>query len=1103
MRKFLAGIGSLLTLGVLLVGIPVALIALAGNPFPSADRWASLLTTPDYAGGFLIGTLLPLIAWVAWLTFAVAFVLELPTTLRGIEAPRVGPLRLQRQGAAVLIGAVLVMFAGFGAAVGSPAGAQAVTPTAASNSTSQTIGTAPATAPEAQPAAAAQEAKPAASTEKLPTYTVRDGDSLWNIAQQHLGDGKRYTEIAQLNYGVEQADGHALTSDHWLNAGWELKLPSDANTATATQHTVQPGESLWQVAQSTLGDGDRYMELFDANQGKPQADGQSLTDPSVLRPGWVLEIPTATATPVAPAATAAPAPAATPAPAPAADSQPTQPAPASAEQTPAPAAQTPAPAAETPAPAAETPAPTPAAAPTADTSAAAAPQTQTTDVDEEDATWMDDLFSAPWRTAGGIGGVLAAGLLSLLGVRRLKQLRNRRPGQRISMPAEELTTMELELRAVENPLGMDEVDQTLRTLAVWAQDTGAELPQLYAIRLADDEIGLYLDTAADLPSPFVQLSDDKLAWTVDPAGLADLERTPSAPYPALVTLGHDESNAQILVDLEHLGALNLAGDTEGTTEALTALAIELAVSRWADDLQITLVGIAPGLPDALDTGRVRHVDDVDVLLRNLRGQAAAVERALEGLGVNSIEQARSVGPDAEGWTPEIVILGELPDEPVRAELAALVARVPRVGIAAISHGHLVGDWTLQLNTDRTAVLQPIGLQLTPQTVTPEEYRKTLALFNVTDLDSVAGPTWTGEIDQVEIDVDELPDAAPLEEPKVSATMPSPAAASVDEDDAEAWKGTLHRVLAPSNAQAAAESPAPTVSPNDTAEAVEEPETAAEGVSEAVPVDGPFAEQHPALAKLQDGPYVRLLGSVEVVNARGTEPRTAKTSYVNQATELIAFLALHTVSSAEEVSNAIWPGKSPNGDQAQQRRNGLTSRARRWLGHNDAGDPYLPPVGQDKYRVDGVTTDWQVWLELIGDDLSKTSTTDLVAALQLVQAQPFSGVKEKRYGWAERDRMEMIAAIGDAAHELAARSLKIGDFANARLAAAVGRQVDPINEVYWRDAIKAEYQAGDPQGVDRIVAQHATFLESFEDGYEPEDETAELIRRIRERQTIAG
>jgi nucleoid-associated protein YgaU len=32
-------------------------------------------------------------------------------------------------------------------------------------------------------------------------YTVRKGDNLWSIAEQNLGDGNRYKEIAQLNKG--------------------------------------------------------------------------------------------------------------------------------------------------------------------------------------------------------------------------------------------------------------------------------------------------------------------------------------------------------------------------------------------------------------------------------------------------------------------------------------------------------------------------------------------------------------------------------------------------------------------------------------------------------------------------------------------------------------------------------------------------------------------------------------------------------------------------------------------------------------------------------------------------------------------------------------
>lgn len=44
------------------------------------------------------------------------------------------------------------------------------------------------------------------------TYTVQPGDTLWQIATDNLGDGARFTEIAELNYGVSQRDGNALTA---------------------------------------------------------------------------------------------------------------------------------------------------------------------------------------------------------------------------------------------------------------------------------------------------------------------------------------------------------------------------------------------------------------------------------------------------------------------------------------------------------------------------------------------------------------------------------------------------------------------------------------------------------------------------------------------------------------------------------------------------------------------------------------------------------------------------------------------------------------------------------------------------------------------------
>jgi LysM repeat protein/DNA-binding SARP family transcriptional activator len=1076
MRQFTAGIGSLVLLVVLLVGIPIGLILLAGNPIPSFDELSRVATTPDYGGTFLIGTLLPIVAWFAWLTFAIGFVVELPAQIRGIEAPSIPFLSFQQQGAAVLIAAILVMFAGVGI-FGQASSANAVEPAtnAAQKTLSQTyksVTPAPVieTTAETQ---APSEAAPVESTTPAPTYTVKEGDSLWRIAEKYLGAGNRYQEIAHLNYGVQQGDGHSLTQQHWLNAGWVLTLPASAKTGTTAaaakqEVTVEKGDTLWGIAQEKLGDGARYQELVDATENQAQPGGQHLTDPNLIYPGWTIDVPS-----TEPAAAVTPTPVV--APAPTTPDSSTTPltrgsAPAGSTLTNT-GSQS---ALEADSSAAPVPAAVAPAAPAQTEQNAPAPNSAGVDDD-----WMDDAFSNPWMTIGGIGGILAAGLLSVLGIRRLKQRRRRLPGQRISMPTEELSTMELELRAVENPMGMDDVDHVLRHLAVWSQDTGIALPPVYAIRLAPTEISLYLDASTDLPEPFMAVTEDKQAWIIDPADLPELDRIPSAPYPALVTLGHDATDAHILVDLEHIGALNLTGSPDATSGALAALAVELATSRWAEDLQITLVGVAEGLPRALDTGRVRHVDDVDTLLRNLRGQATATEEALAELGVDSIEQARSLGTEAEAWIPEIVILGELPDQAVQDELAELVTRLPRVGIASITNGHLVGEWKLELGEDRTAVLQPLGLPLRPQIVNPEEYGKILDLLNVTETEAVEGPEWSMHIEREEIHLEDIAAATMIPETVPAIDEQLPDVADDGEDD---WKNALRRLLpadVEKNVTTAAEAPAVST-------------IAEENTFEGNPV-----------VQLRQAPYIRLLGTVGLHNARGDEPRTAQSSsvnrsVVNRATELIAFLALNPGANAIEVHAALWPTNDPTGKQAQQSRNGLVTRARKWLGNSDAGDPFLPPVGTKGYRLSAeVRSDWDVWLELIGGDVTKTSTANLSSALRLVEGQPISGVKDKNYIWAERIRQEMIAAIGDAAHELATRSLRTGDIRNARLAATIGREVDPINELFWRDALRAEHQAGDPKGVDRVVAQLENHLESFEDGYEAEPETTQLIREIRE------
>lgn len=83
-------------------------------------------------------------------------------------------------------------------------------------------------------------------------HVVREGESLWDIAERHLGDGKRYREIFKLNKGRPQHDGGQLTHPGEIETGWRLRLPKQApadrtaertnvrEPAPAPQETVTP-----------------------------------------------------------------------------------------------------------------------------------------------------------------------------------------------------------------------------------------------------------------------------------------------------------------------------------------------------------------------------------------------------------------------------------------------------------------------------------------------------------------------------------------------------------------------------------------------------------------------------------------------------------------------------------------------------------------------------------------------------------------------------------------------------------------------------------------------------------------------------------------------
>lgn len=72
--------------------------------------------------------------------------------------------------------------------------------------------------------------------------------------------------------------------------------PTVAEKAQASQtgpsYMINGHETLWDIAETTLGDGSRYVEIFNLNQGVVQKDGAALlsTD-QLLHDGWVLTLP--------------------------------------------------------------------------------------------------------------------------------------------------------------------------------------------------------------------------------------------------------------------------------------------------------------------------------------------------------------------------------------------------------------------------------------------------------------------------------------------------------------------------------------------------------------------------------------------------------------------------------------------------------------------------------------------------------------------------------------------------------------------------------------------------------------------------------------------
>jgi nucleoid-associated protein YgaU len=139
---------------------------------------------------------------------------------------------------------------------------------------------------------------PGANTQELAKpevggkYTVKKGDSLWNIAEEAYNSGYNWVDIANEN---------GLKNPSDISEGQELSLPVVAskvetksvlgevikedvvsNKIEGSAYTVVKGDNLWKIAVRAYGDGYKWVEIAKLNK---------LTNPGLIHPGNVLTLP--------------------------------------------------------------------------------------------------------------------------------------------------------------------------------------------------------------------------------------------------------------------------------------------------------------------------------------------------------------------------------------------------------------------------------------------------------------------------------------------------------------------------------------------------------------------------------------------------------------------------------------------------------------------------------------------------------------------------------------------------------------------------------------------------------------------------------------------
>ncbi|MGW0824266.1 BTAD domain-containing putative transcriptional regulator [Streptomyces sp. NPDC002845] len=692
---------AFIALVVLLVGVPLALATL-GWPLPNGAPSLDWLQREISVDTFL--NTLTVVVWFAWAQFTACVLVEMKAALSGVglpgRVPGAGPSQLlarQLVAALLLVGATAASFApGLSQLGQSLEGNQKPTVAAAEQTpgglfsqqqeaAAQTAAALAEQAAQAQADARAESGSQAKSGDtkyyRIQPPEGRHHDSLWEVAERHLGDGRRYKEIFELNKDRVQPDGSRLSEASLIRPGWIMEMPGDARGGELVEMPDEAPKVSEEVRQQIAD----YARTGDQQQGSGGQQGGG----SGQQGGGDRDN---------------------------------------------------------------------------DTTRISLPQ-QRTDGDQRQgghqhqqeyvSSGADDQgfsFGLPEALVGA--PLLAAGLLGALGRRRRQALWQSalgsvggRRGMEPPTPTGPAADAQDALLVGADPEGVRLLDRSLRGLAAALAAESRPLPTVYAAWMSNGDLHLQLAQPAGKPPAPWQLGQDQTFWML---ARTDAERyedvDTAAPYPGLVSLGTMEES-RLLLNLEAVpGIVSLSGSERDRAGVFASVAAELATNGWSDRMTITLVGFGQDLTP-LAPNRLRHLDGIEDLIETMEAETRQRRGALGAAGHDSVLTGRTGPAQHTRWAPHLVLLAAQPSAEDAVKLAELAADAGRLGI-----GYLVGTetgdlpgaaWEMEISSDGKLRAPLLGLELDAQLLPVAQQRAVVELFVQADPErDPDGPTHT-------------------------------------------------------------------------------------------------------------------------------------------------------------------------------------------------------------------------------------------------------------------------------------------------------------------------------------------------------------------------